>query len=301
MTEGSMFSGYNGLGLAVTEVFGSRPAWFAENAAAPAKVLAHHWPEVPNLGDVTAVDWSTVEPVDIITAGFPCQDMSVAGLKAGITPGSRSGLWVHVAYAVAALRPRYVILENVRGLTSAPAVSNVEPCPWCVGDKPRRPAVRALGAVLGDLADLRYDAVWCGLRAADVGLPHGRYRLFVLATNADSAGRGEQRRPGTVPAQLATAEHVSNRAARWGYYAPAVARWERTSGTVAPPPTDNDDGKYLSAAFVEWLQGLPPGHVTGVPGVSRSKQLKVLGNGVVPAQATAALAHLLTLTEGVAA
>ena len=188
-TVGAMFAGYGGLELAVADVFpDARLAWVAEIEPAPARILAHHWPDVPNLGDVTAVDWADVEPVDIITGGSPCQDLSTAGRGAGMRPGTRSGLWSSMAHAVDILRPQLVIWENVRGALSATAASGLEPCPGCVGDPDDGPVLRALGRVLGDLADLRYDARWYGLRAADVGAAHGRFRIFVFATPRDTDG-----------------------------------------------------------------------------------------------------------------
>lgn len=203
LREGSLFSGYNGLGMAVSEVFGSEPAWFSEYepptdkhpspAQGAAKILAHRYPDVPNLGDITAIDWDTVEPVDILSGGFPCTDLSLAGLGAGLRPGTRSGLWSYFALGISRLRPRYVVIENVRGLLSAEAHSDVEPCSWCLGEGSGEPDLRALGAVLGDLAGLRYDAQWCGLTAADVGAPHGRFRVFILAWDAEDSGRNEPR------------------------------------------------------------------------------------------------------------
>jgi DNA (cytosine-5)-methyltransferase 1 len=106
--------------------------------------------------------------------------VSHAGKRAGLRPDTRTGLWTQMAYAIDQLRPRLVVAENVRGLLSAQAHSDVEPCPWCVGDRPGG-YLRALGAVLGDVADLGYDASWYGLRAADVGAPHGRFRVFLVA------------------------------------------------------------------------------------------------------------------------
>lgn len=82
-TIGSLFSGYGGLDLAVESVTGAVPAWLCEYEPAPSKILAHHWPDVPNLGDITAVDWSQVHPVDVITGGFPCQDISAAATGGG--------------------------------------------------------------------------------------------------------------------------------------------------------------------------------------------------------------------------
>lgn len=185
MRIGSLFSGYGGLDMAVESVFpGAVPAWFCEWDEAPSRILAHHWPDVPNLRDVTAVDWSAVEPVDIITGGFPCQDVSHAGRRQGLIRDgegrTRSGLWGQMLRAIDTIRPPLVVAENVRGLLSATADSDVEPCPWCMGDGGASP-MRALGAVLADLADIGYDAAWCGLRAADVGAAHGRFRVFILA------------------------------------------------------------------------------------------------------------------------
>ncbi|MGL4745032.1 MAG: DNA cytosine methyltransferase [Dermatophilaceae bacterium] len=182
---GSLFSGTGGLDLALQRVFGARTVWVCDTDPGASAVLAHHWPHVPNLGDITAVDWARTPRVQVLTGGFPCQDVSTAGARAGLRPGTRSGLWSHMAHAIDRLRPDLVLAENVRGLLSAPAASDVEPCPWCLGDQ-GRPALRALGAVLADLADLGYDAAWVGLRAADVGAPHGRYRVFVAAWPSDT-------------------------------------------------------------------------------------------------------------------
>ncbi|MEW1660594.1 DNA cytosine methyltransferase [Streptomyces sp. NPDC093707] len=110
-------------------------------------------------------------------------------------------MWLHVARAVEALRPCLVVIENVRGLLTSPAGSpgDVEPCPWCLGDDPTQPPLRALGAVLGSLADLRYDARWLVLRASDVGAPHRRERTFLAAW------------PAGHPAQDADQQHRQER------------------------------------------------------------------------------------------
>ena len=198
---GSLFSGYGGLDLAVEHALHAQTVWFSEISPVQ-RVFAHHWPNAPNLGDITTINWADVPPVDILCGGFPCQDVSTVGKMAGLTPGTRSGLWSHMADAIDRLRPEYVVIENVRGLLSASAVratpegvSDATPDPatlrdlkpglWGVGDEPARP-LRALGAVLGDLADLRYDARWIGLPASLIGAPHPRFRVFVLAHRADS-------------------------------------------------------------------------------------------------------------------
>lgn len=116
---GSLFSGFGGLDLAVEAFFEAETVWHCEFDAAPSKILAAHWPGVPNLGDITKVNWDEVEPVDIITGGFPCQDVSLAGSRRGLKSGTRSGLWSEFAHAIEMLRPKVVVIENVRGLLSA--------------------------------------------------------------------------------------------------------------------------------------------------------------------------------------
>lgn len=377
LTYGSLFAGYGGLDLAVEDVTGATCAWYSEIDLNACTVLAAHHPGVPNLGDVTTVDWSQVPPVDVICGGSPCQDLSSAGRRAGMMPGTRSGLWASMCKAVEILRPRYVLWENVSGALSACASSDLESCPRCVGGRgPHRPVLRAAGRVVGDLSALGYDSSWAVVRASDVGACHRRERLFILAVNADGMVRQASEsiggRPGAVdelgpvkrtvgsdrkhratsdsehdgfdwptltggigqgqgrvqqsqgrnpaPADASIKRlrqhageppgqetgtpggHVVDGADRpqptgnggpdFGPYAPAIARWETVIGRPVPHP--NPDGR-LSPAFVEWMMGLPEGWVTGF-GLSRTAELKMLGNGVVPQQATAALAHLLDRT-----
>jgi DNA (cytosine-5)-methyltransferase 1 len=178
---GSLFSGYGGLDLAVSAVTGGEVVWHCEWDDAPAKILEKNFPDVPNFRDVSKIDWSQVEPVDVLTGGFPCQDLSLAGKRAGMKEGTRSGLWSEFFKAIEVLKPRLVVIENVRGILSASAHGEVEQCPWCMGDEPGEPVLRALGAVLGDLAGIGYDCKWVGLRAADAGAPHNRFRVFIIA------------------------------------------------------------------------------------------------------------------------
>ncbi|WP_435866005.1 DNA cytosine methyltransferase [Streptomyces wedmorensis] len=341
----------------MTEVFGGSVVWHSEIDESAAAILAHHWPEVPNLGDLAAVDFTDVEPVDIVAVGFPCTDVSLAGRMAGIAPGTRSGLWLHVARAIQVLRPRLVVIENVPGLLSTQAHSDVEPCPWCLGDGSGQPPLRALGAVLGDLARLGLDATWACVRASEIGAPHIRQRVFILAVPADAEGEGlpgarvlgwarergdgstlanagsggrgagsglcegeptglgrrrlgDECRPDVADAESERHGHSGTPTGRglppaavgggaaaderldpveWGDFRPAIEQWEEFT---RPAPRPTDDHGRLNPPFVEWLMGLPEHHVTGVPGLSRSAQLRALGNGVVPDQAVAAL-HLL--------
>lgn len=161
MRIGSLCSGYGGLDMGVQQVLGGKVAWHCEKDKNASLILAHHWPEVPNLGDITTIDWHSVPRVDILTAGYPCQPFSLAGKRAG-TDDARH-IWPHIAQAIGVLRPHYVVLENVRGHLSL-----------------------GFDTVLGALASLRYDARWAVVRASDTGAPHKRERLFVLAT--DTAG-----------------------------------------------------------------------------------------------------------------
>lgn len=192
MKIGSLFSGYGGLDLAVTAVTGAEVVWHCEWDDAPSRILERNFPGVPNYRDVSKVDFTQVEPVDILTGGFPCQDLSLAGKRAGLKDGTRSGLWSEFARAIDELRPRLVVIENVRGLLSAEAHSEVEYCPFCMGDtRDGEFVLRALGAVLGDLADLGYDAKWTGVRAADAGAAHNRYRIFIVAYSGITNGSSE--------------------------------------------------------------------------------------------------------------
>lgn len=167
---GSLCTGYGGLDLAVEAVLGGRLCWYAETDRHAQTVLKERWPGVVNLGDIREIDWTGVEPVDVLTAGFPCQDISNAGKRAGIK-GKQSILWKVVAEAVRALQPGLVYVENVAALRS-----------------------RGLDAVLGDLAQVGYDARWVCVRASDVGAAHRRDRLFLLAAPAHR----RRRRPADV-------------------------------------------------------------------------------------------------------
>lgn len=247
---GALFAGYGGLELAVQSLFPTmRTAWVAEIGPAPSRILATRFPDTPNLGDVSTVGWDAVEPVEILTGGFPCQDVSIAGPRRGMRDGTRSGLWYQMARAIKALRPGLVVIENVRGLLSAEADGYVEPCAWCLGDSgDGEPAVRALGAVLADLAELGYDAAWCGLRAADVGTPHSRYRIFVLAWDTRRAtgleggpALPDTDRPARSERRLAAPGQAQGRGARTD--ARRRGRTPAADGlTLLPTPAVNDMG-----------------------------------------------------------
>lgn len=156
MRVGSLFAGIGGFDLAA-EWCGHSTAWMSEVDPYCVALLRERFPEARQLGDITTIDWATVEPVDIVCGGFPCQDISYAGKGAGLE-GERSGLWWEFARCVRELGPRYVVVENVRALFT-----------------------RGFDAVLGTLADLGYDAEWAMYGASDVGAPHRRHRVWILA------------------------------------------------------------------------------------------------------------------------
>lgn len=298
MRYGSLFSGYGGLDLAVEEVFGAECAWHSDIDPDVSRVLAKRWPGVPNIGDVSEVgdparlfawQWDDLAPVDIVCGGFPCQDISRAGKGAGLVEGTRSGLWFEMARAVRLLRPAVVIVENVPLIRS-----------------------RGLDRVLGDLAEVGYDAAWTSLRASDVGAPHRRERVFVLARDRHAArplpnpGRqrhGRRQVVGMVGRMGTAAESrgrdpgparqvASDRSPTdWRQYRAAVERWEAIIGRPAPDPLDRTG--RLSVVFTEWLMGLPAGWVTDV--LDRDPARRALGNGVVPLQGVVALDGLVDL------
>lgn len=160
-TIGSLFTGYGGLDIAVQQHYRGTLAWYAEIEPWPARLLAAHHPGIPNLGDVTRVDWNTVPPVDILTGGYPCQPFSHAGLRKGT--GDERHLWPHVAAAVRVLRPRICVFENVAGHLGL-----------------------GFDIVLADLAALGFDAEWGVVRASDAGACHRRERLFIVARDPAS-------------------------------------------------------------------------------------------------------------------
>lgn len=264
LTLGSLFSGYGGLDMAATARLGADLVWYSEIEPAACQVMEAHHPGIPNLGDVTQIQWSDKHKVDILTGGYPCQPFSTAGKRKG--KDDERHLWPYVRDAIDALGPGLVILENVRGHLTL-----------------------GFGDVLSDLATLGFHARWGVVRASDAGAPHGRARLFIVAY-PEGADWGNPQPHDLVQARPGTPELGERYSAdTWGPYATAITRWETTLGRPAPQAWDD---KYINPKFVEWMMGLPDGWVTD-QGLSRSEELRMLGNGVVPQQAEIALAHLL--------
>ena len=156
MTLGSLFAGIGGIDLGF-ERAGFKTVWQVEINPYCRKVLERHFPDAERFEDVRTVGRHNLKPVDVIAGGFPCQDISNAGKRAGID-GERSGLWSEYARIIGELRPRFVLVENVAALLG-----------------------RGMGRVLGDLAEIGYDAEWEVVSAADVGAPHLRERVWLVA------------------------------------------------------------------------------------------------------------------------
>jgi DNA (cytosine-5)-methyltransferase 1 len=306
MKIGSLCTGYGGLDMAVESYFNAQMVWCAEIDKYASALIKQRFNK-PNLGDIKQIDWATVEPIDILTAGYPCQPFSHAGQRKG-TEDERH-IWPYIIKAISILRPRIVVLENVRGHLS-------------LGFK----------EVLKDLAENGYDARWQIVRASDVGAPHQRARLFIVAypiserlqrsrsaqrgirsqiiANTNSDAREESRRTDRKIPTKSTGfqrgqdvgqtrcehrcscsvdsnpnnKHKPHNRQVQGLGGRFASRREMSVQTIPPTLVD---GK-LNAKFVEYMMGLPNGWVTDLD-LSRAQQLKMLGNGVVPQQASYAL------------
>jgi DNA (cytosine-5)-methyltransferase 1 len=163
MRIGSLFAGIGGFDLAARWM-GWTTAWYSEIEPYACRVMAQHFPEAINHGDIRSIDGRAVEPVDVLCGGFPCQDISLAGKGAGID-GKRSGLWSEYARLIEEIRPRWVVAENVSALRS-----------------------RGLDRVLKDLDEIGYDAEWHCIPASAVGAPHQRDRIWIVAYPNSSGG-----------------------------------------------------------------------------------------------------------------
>jgi DNA (cytosine-5)-methyltransferase 1 len=309
MKIGSLCSGYGGLDMAVEAFYGAETAFMCDIDKYASIVIKERW-GVPNLGDMKQVDWSNVEPVDILTAGYPCQPFSTAGQRKG--SADERHLWPYIKEIISHLQPSRVILENVRGHLT-------------LGFK----------EVLQDLTEIGYDARWAIVRASDVGAPHRRERLFCVAqpTNSDRSSR-QQSRGADRPISQSTSqiingsdrnEHgsgietvantdseglqgtgnetndianggVSNTDDKCESYDGQMSQLgsrfaSRCEMRLRRAPNPLDLNNKLNAKFVEYMMGLPVGWVTDLD-ISRSQQLKLLGNGVVPQQAYYAIDKL---------
>jgi DNA (cytosine-5)-methyltransferase 1 len=232
--------------------------WQSEIDPYCTQVLAKHWPDVPNLGDIKQINWDEVEPVDVIAGGYPCQPFSTAGLRKG-TDDERH-LWPYFFDAIRILRPRYALLENVAGHLTL-----------------------GFADVLADLASVGYDVEWDCIPAAAVGAPHRRDRLWAVAYPASKSSneRGHGKSAQTSDSRFAT---------RIGYRNETVAD---TASVTKREPTDKTNtvtarrDAWPKPRRRSWWQVEPAvgrvanGVSDGLVGLNGDK-LTALGNAVVP-------------------
>jgi DNA (cytosine-5)-methyltransferase 1 len=260
LTVGSLFSGIGGFDLGL-ERAGMKVIWQSEIDEFASKVLKKHWPDVPNLGDITKVDWSEVERPDVICGGYPCQPFSTAGKRKG-TDDPRH-LWRWVRDAISELRPKYAILENVRGHLSMGGLQ-----------------------VVGELAEIGYDAEWRVVSAAGLGAPHRRERIIIVA-HAQSVRKWGRHL--TNPATLPQRSEIQFKTGRsscivadtdlrevgWG------DRWDAADRSQVFSRRDHDRGTQSYEGWKWWEIEPDVGRVAnGVP--DRVDRLKGLGNAIVP-------------------
>ena len=282
---GSLFSGIGGFDLGL-EKAGLKVIWQSEIEPYSCSVLKKHWPDVPNIGDITKVDWKTIERPNILCGGYPCQPFSTAGFRKGNNDPRH--LWPEFRKAIRILQPDYAIMENVRGHLSLGLVE-----------------------VLKGLSSIGYDAKWRVVRASDVGAPHQRARLFIIAYPNSHACPQSRRTNRSIHGSTSKIINRTNRKIdgcsctpacnpdnEYKSYNRALQELGRRFATrcemsmqAAPNTMENDT---LNAKYVEYMMGLPEGWVTDA-GLSRAQQLKMLGNGVVPQQAEYAIEQILVM------
>ena len=297
LTFGSLFAGIGGLDLGL-ERAGMECRWQVEIDEYARRVLAKHWPNVRRHDDVKTWPQSDTEGVEVICGGFPCQDISNAGKRAGIG-GERSGLWVEYLRIICELRPRYVLVENVAALLSPRRIDG------------RVVESAAVGRVLGDLAAVGFDAEWHCIPAAAVGAPHIRDRVFILGfANGDrrQARKSAEQAVGYGSASESASGHASSMAnaasdgrkpRRTSHGTESTQRREPNRSRLGGVLSDaigehDDDGRHGAGAILWrereasrlcegefWFVEPAVGRVAdGVP--HRVDRLRGLGNAVVP-------------------
>jgi len=265
MKIGSLCTGYGGLDMAVETYFNAETVWCAEYDRYASQLIAERF-DYPNYGDIKSINWAELEPIDILTAGYPCQPFSHAGDRKGLE--DERHIFPYILEAISILRPSWVILENVRGHLSL-----------------------GLKEVLTGLTQVGYDARWKIVRASEVGAPHQRARLFIIAyPNSQGLQRESKQR---YTASECVTFNSSNK------YKPYNRKMQELRKRFTPRSEmhlqtvpDTLVGNKVNAQFVEYMMGLPAGWVTDV-NISWTQQIKMLGNGVVPQQAYYALEQLM--------
>lgn len=252
-----LFAGIGGFSLGLERTNGFETVAFCEIDTNAQKVLAKHWPSVPVFDDVATLTKERLDEqgiyVDVITGGFPCQDISTAGKGAGLA-GERSGLWFQFHRLIEEIRPRYAIIENVSALR-----------------------FRGLDQVLRSLAEIGYDAEWHCIPASALGAPHQRDRIWIVAYPS-LVGRGE--------------EYPHTRGGGEGDSAQGfVGSGSLLGCAMADANGPYSEGRRLSSgAYAQHADAVSAGWWETEPAVGRvangvpnqSHRLKQLGNAVVP-------------------
>jgi DNA (cytosine-5)-methyltransferase 1 len=176
ITSGHLCSGYDGLGRGLSLLAPHVTLWHAESDEDMAATLAKHEPDVPNAGDLTAAPWHLAPRPTVVTAGIPCQPISVAGRGDG--EDDERYLWPYAAEIFRIVRPPFILLENVQRLTSM-KLNDGTPM---------------LGKWLADLRDLRYAVTWTVIGACAVGAPHHRHRFYAWCRHVPAGPVPEARR-----------------------------------------------------------------------------------------------------------
>jgi len=302
---GSLFSGIGGLELGL-EMAGLGPvAWQCEQDPWCRKVLAKHWPDATRYEDVRTL--SNPPRVDVMCGGFPCQDLSHAGKRAGLE-GERSGLWWEYARLIHETQPRYVVIENVPGLLSDSSPVVVPPGLDWLGDPPTGSLFGAFGAVLWALDALGFDAVWDCVPASAVGAPHRRDRVFIVAYSNGRRGQDRMRlsavqgsgRPDPDRCDWSSAIAAGRHAAPWRYVGHTQQHGleRQHDARAAAGATHQSDGARPTGTAQPGLGRAPDGLPAGVDrpwqpwegdtprvapkGPDWKHRGKALGNAVVP-------------------
>jgi len=251
MRFGELFAGIGGFSLGL-ERAGMKCEWQVEIDPYARAVLNKHWPDVRRHDDVRTFPPTHTHTqdfsVDLICGGFPCQDISNAGKRAGLM-GCRSGLWTEFARIIGVLRPSYVVVENVAAILSL-----------------------GMGTVVADLSSLGYDAEWHVIPASAVGAPHRRERIWIVG-HAQCHGRPARRNDyGRYDGRQLNAD---------GQYAAQMADADR-AGRQQQRRAEPTPAQQLAAKRSGWWESEPDvGRVAyGVP--NRVDRLRCLGNAVVP-------------------
>lgn len=249
-----LFSGIGGFSLGLERTGGFETVAFCEIEEFPRRVLKKHWPKVPIYNDVRTLTANVLRrdgiAVDVITGGFPCQDLSVVGKQRGMGEGTRSGLWSEIVRLVGELRPEYVIVENVAALLSGPSERRGG---W-------------FGRVLGDLAERGYDAEWENIPASALGAPHRRERVWVVA----------------YPAQIRSSSQFLRKDCAKGY-----ACWDAGASLLPPynPRVEPKNGDYSlrdGDGFPEFL-----GQLNGYGNAVVPQIPELIGRAILAARAAA--------------